>query len=61
MIGKLVPVAQEIDFFKSASTCTAFDGRVWRTRQVTHYFSPEERAARKPQPAPTTPDTAEGL
>jgi hypothetical protein len=61
MIGKLAPAAQRIDFYKSVSTCTAFDGRAWHTRQVTHYFSPEERAARQPQPAPTTPDTAEGL
>ena len=61
MIGKLVPAAQKIDFFKSVSTCTAFDGRVWHTRQVTHYFSPEERAARKPPPVAPTPDPAEGL
>ncbi len=61
MLGKLVPAAQEIDFFKSVSTCTAFDGRVWHTRQVTHYFSPEERAAHKPPSVSTTPDPAEGL
>ena len=61
IIGKLVPVARKIDFFKSASTCTTFDGRAWHTRQVTHYFSPAEHAARKSPPAPTAPDTAEGL
>ncbi len=61
MIGKLAPAARQIDFYKSSSTCTAFDGRAWHTRQVTHYFSPEERAANKPKPAPTAPDTAEGL
>jgi hypothetical protein len=60
IIGKLVPAAQKIDFYKSSSACTVFDGRAWHTRQVTHYFSPEERAARKPPPVATKPD-ADGL
>ena len=45
LIGKLAPVAEKIDFYKSKASVTTFDGRAWRTRQVTHYFSPEERAA----------------
>jgi hypothetical protein len=49
ILGKLVPVAQRVDFFKSTATCTTFDGRMWRMRTVTHYASPQERsAAQKP-------------
>jgi hypothetical protein len=44
IIGKLGPVVGKIDFFKSTSSYTTFDGRVWRTRSVTHYKSPTERA-----------------
>ncbi|MCA9251258.1 MAG: hypothetical protein R3E58_00895 [Phycisphaerae bacterium] len=43
MIAKLSPVAGKIDFFKSTSTCTTFDGQNFWTKQVTHYVSPEER------------------
>ncbi len=43
MIAKLSPVAGKIDFFKSTSTCTTFDGQNFWTKQVTHYASPEER------------------
>jgi tetratricopeptide (TPR) repeat protein len=49
ILGKLVPVAQRVDFFKSTATCTTFDGRMGRMRTVTHYASPQERsAAQKP-------------
>ena len=47
MLSKLVPVVHRIDFFKSTASQTTFDGSVWHTRTVTHYFSPEERAARR--------------
>ena len=40
---KFVPVVQKIDFIKSTATCTTFDGAHWRTKAVTHYFSPAER------------------
>ncbi len=43
MLGKLVPVAQRIDFYKSGATHKTFDRRMWRTRGVTHYRSPAER------------------
>ncbi len=43
MISKLMPVAGKIDFFKSTSTCTTFDGQNFWTKQVTHYVSPEDR------------------
>ncbi len=43
MIAKLSPVAGKIDFYKSTSTCTTFDGQNFWTKQVTHYVSPEER------------------
>jgi hypothetical protein len=45
MLAKLGPVAREIDFYKSTATSTTFDGQAWRSRAVTHYFSPEERTA----------------
>jgi tetratricopeptide (TPR) repeat protein len=44
MLSELTPVAEKIDFYKSASECTTFDGHAWRTHKVTHYFSPAERA-----------------
>lgn len=43
MLGKIAPVVRKIDFYKSMSSCTTFEGTLWRTRAVTHYFSPEER------------------
>ena len=43
ILGKLAPVVRKIDFYKSKASCTTFDGKMWRTRAVTHYFSPEER------------------
>ena len=50
MVAKLSPVIAKIDFFKSTSTHTTFDGKAWHTKAVTHYFSPEER---KPAEEPT--------
>jgi hypothetical protein len=47
MLAKLKPVVLKIDFLKSSASRTTFDGRVWRARSVTHYASPEERAARQ--------------
>ena len=44
IVGKLGPVLRKIDFYKSTSSYTTFDGRVWRTRAITHYKSPTERA-----------------
>ena len=61
MVAKLAPAAQEIDFYKSAASCTSFDGRAWRTHQVTHYFSPEERESRRPPPPPSKPAGIQGL
>jgi tetratricopeptide (TPR) repeat protein len=45
MLAKLTPVVHKIDFYKSAASCTTFDGQAWRTRAVTHYVSPAERKA----------------
>ena len=45
MIAKLPPVMRKIDFYKSTASYTTFDGTVWHTRGITHYFSPAERAA----------------
>ncbi|MEE9293445.1 MAG: hypothetical protein V3W34_00565, partial [Phycisphaerae bacterium] len=45
MLGKLSPVANRIDFYKSSASHTTFDGRAWHTRKVTHYVSPAERRA----------------
>ena len=45
IMGKLAPVVQKADFYKSVASTTTFDGQLWRTRAVTHYESPAERAA----------------
>jgi hypothetical protein len=44
ILGKLSPVVLKIDFYKSKSSLTTFDGKAWHTSAVTHYLSPEERA-----------------
>jgi Flp pilus assembly protein TadD len=50
MLGKIAPVVRKIDFYKSAASYTTFDGKMWYTREVTRYLSPEERkAAQQPQ------------
>jgi hypothetical protein len=46
ILSKLTPVVLKIDFYKSTASYTTFDGLTYYTRTVTHYFSPEERAAR---------------
>ena len=46
MLAKLTPVVRKIDFYKSSASHTTFDGQTWRSRGVTHYFSPTERATR---------------
>ncbi len=48
LIGKLVPVVQQADFFQSVASTTTFDGQMWRNRSVTHYKSPDEGAAGEP-------------
>lgn len=45
MLTKLTPVVRKIDFYKSKASHTTFDGQTWRSRGVTHYFSPAEHAA----------------
>ena len=44
IFGKLTPVLQKIDFYKSVSTHIVFDGQMWRTKLVTHYRSPQEQS-----------------
>jgi len=46
MIAKLGPVAGKIDFYQSTASCTTFDGKSWRTRQVTNYRAPTKTAER---------------
>ena len=43
IVAKLGPAAQKIDFYKSSSEYTTFDGKAWYTRSVTNYQSPGER------------------
>ncbi|MBU0716622.1 MAG: hypothetical protein KJ749_00095, partial [Planctomycetes bacterium] len=45
MGSKLIPVAQKIDFYKSCSGYTTFDGNVWYKKSVTNYRTPVERVA----------------
>ena len=46
ILAKLAPVMRKIDFYKSEAAHATFDGQAWHSRRVTHYFSPEERAAK---------------
>jgi hypothetical protein len=43
MLMKLTPAVTRIDFFKSTSALTTFDGKAWTSKGVTHYFAPDER------------------
>jgi len=45
IVGKLGPVLRKIDFYKSNSSYTTFDGQAWHTRKITHYKTPAERTA----------------
>jgi hypothetical protein len=49
IVGKIAPVVRKIDFYKSTASYTTFDGKMWYTREVTRYLSPEERKE-APQP-----------
>lgn len=40
MVGRLVPVIEEIDFFRSGSSVTSFDGRAFYTHSITNYVAP---------------------
>jgi tetratricopeptide (TPR) repeat protein len=48
ILGKLAPVARKIDFYKSNSAYTTFDGSAWRSSSVTHYQDPQERGLAAP-------------
>ncbi len=50
IIGKVAGVVRKIDFYKSTASATTFDGQAWQSHTVTHYFSPEERAANQAKP-----------
>jgi hypothetical protein len=47
VLGKLTPVVRKINFYKSSASLITCEGLIYRSRSVTHYFSPEERAARE--------------
>ena len=42
MLGRLVPVLAEIDFFESGSMVSSFDGQAWHTHSVTNYRKPRK-------------------
>jgi hypothetical protein len=46
IVGKLSPVAAELDFYISTSSCTTFDGKSWLTRDVTYYLPYETEGTR---------------
>lgn len=43
IVAKLAPVVGKIDFFKSTSSYTTFDGKAWHSRSVTNYVAPTDR------------------
>ncbi len=63
IIPKLVPVVSKIDFFKSKASVATFDGLIWQTHGVTHYFSDAELvklravSVEAPEPAEAGGDT----
>lgn len=44
IVAKLSPVAAKIDFYQSSGSYSTFDGQGWRTKCVTNYVDPAERA-----------------
>ena len=45
ILAKVPPVLRKIDFYKSTSSYTTFDGKAWHTRKVTNYKTQAERTA----------------
>ncbi|MBC8451247.1 MAG: hypothetical protein H8D72_00910 [Planctomycetes bacterium] len=44
MLGKLAPVIREIDFYRSSSSVSSFDGKAWHVRSVMNYAGPRAKA-----------------
>lgn len=40
MVGRLVPVIEAIDFYRSGSSVTTFDGKAYHTHSITNYVAP---------------------
>jgi hypothetical protein len=40
MVGRLVPVIEAIDFYRSGSSVTTFDGTAFHTHSITNYVAP---------------------
>lgn len=45
IVGKLGPVAEKIDFIRSNSTMSTFDGKAWHSKSVTTYREPKPETA----------------
>jgi tetratricopeptide (TPR) repeat protein len=54
ILAKLTPVVRKIDFIKSTAVVSVTEGRYMRTRTITNYFAPGERAAQESAEAPAT-------
>ena len=48
LLAKLGPVAGKLDFYRSSSEMTTFDGHRWVTKKVQNYKDPATRAKSKP-------------
>jgi hypothetical protein len=44
IVGKLSPVLQKINFYKSTSASCTFDGTAWHSHSVTNYRAPSKTA-----------------
>jgi hypothetical protein len=60
LLVKLAPAAAKIDFYKSKSSLSVFDGKGWACRGATRYASPPERpSAASASPTASAAPTAE--
>lgn len=58
ILGKLVPVVGEMDFFQSTASVSSFDGQHYRTQVVQNYKAPADVKKYK-KPAPKEDEKAE--
>ncbi len=61
IIGKLAPVAAEVDFIRSASSVTTFKGDHWRVQTVTTYSEYTPPAPKRAAPEKKSDSALEGL
>jgi hypothetical protein len=59
ILGKLVPVVGEIDFFQSSASVSTFNNDKWVTHSVQNYKDPKSLSKEEPDQGISEPDATE--